>query len=739
MGAAASIAHADIAHWTTDHTCALVAQVLQQVEAQFRACEVDGHRIQRMTDAKAVAKILKVPLVHAASIAEYIKDLLAAAQPPGAAAGAKVYEKSALGNAYQPHVDDFAMETRLGKGAFGDVWQGAHVKTGVRYALKIFDKAHVKETDSIDFVVREQKLLALLHEPQACPFLVQIHFAFQDQRKMYMALTLATGGELYQNMQAMPHNRFNIETARFYIAEIMLAIEWMHSKRVVHRDLKAENVIITGDGHVLVADFGLAKEWDQGQTDLHSTSMIGTPSYMPPEVIRESPHGVGFDFWALGVLLFEMVVGRTPFAPADSDDAHGLFVNILMHAPRFPDGWGGSLDEERPLDEEIPRARGGNPPPELEPRLPEEARSIIEGLLTKNPDSRLGSAASGGWAALKAQPFFSRRSPALPAVKGAARGGGSGVGDPVWALPSFEWGAAEVLQMKPPRMPPRTLASDTIDQGAVSDDDWEDMPAFETYVARARDEPNDDDGTPATDEPTTQRAAAPAGSTPALPCDVRSRSGSMTPDEAGYLHDLEQRHALLAGEVSSIGKKLESRERALEVVLNLVPQMICAKDADGKYIIANKKMAALYGLSPSELEGKNQLDVAQSAAEAKAMLAVDQQVIADGRESSSTLVLKQEFGGTRLAPKTMKIRKFPYIQPENGEPAVMAIGEDISEFIEKEKRVKEKLETLQLANSKLKTEKAMLEHKCKMYQGLNRPAEQQPVWEQQHGRRLFVE
>jgi hypothetical protein len=101
-------------------------------------------------------------------------------------------------------------------------------------------------------------------------------------------------------------------------------------------------------------------------------------------------------------------------------------------------------------------------------------------------------------------------------------------------------------------------------------------------------------------------------------------------------------------------------------------------------------------------------------------------------------VLKQEFGGTRLAPKTMKIRKFPHIQPENGEPAVMAIGEDISEFIEKEKRVKEKLETLQLANSKLKTEKAMLEHKCKMYQGLNRPAEQPPKWEQ-HNRCLCVE
>ena len=93
-------------------------------------------------------------------------------------------------------------------------------------------------------------------------------------------------------------------------------------------------------------------------------------------------------------------------------------------------------------------------------------------------------------------------------------------------------------------------------------------------------------------------------------------------------------------------------------------------------------------------------------------------MIRDGRQNVNVLVLRQEFGGTRLAPKTMKITKIPYVQVENGEPAVMAIGEDITEYVEKEKRVKEKLETLQLANSKLRAEKDMLEHKISMYQGL---------------------
>ena len=99
-----------------------------------------------------------------------------------------------------------------------------------------------------------------------------------------MALTLASGGELYQNLQACPFKRFDLECARFYTAEIMLALEWMHSKRVVYRDLKAENVMLTWDGHVMMVDLGLAREWEADESDLRSTSMIGTPQYMPPEV-----------------------------------------------------------------------------------------------------------------------------------------------------------------------------------------------------------------------------------------------------------------------------------------------------------------------------------------------------------------------------------------------------------------------------------------------------------------------
>jgi hypothetical protein len=552
-----------VAQWTTDQTCACVRQAHREVEAKFRACDVNGGMLQRMTDAAAVARILNVSTVHADVVASCITALLRGARP----------------GKYQPHVDDFVIESRLGEGTFGNVCRAVHMQTGARYALKMFDKAHVSATGAIEYVCREQKLLVLLQEPQPCPFVVQLFFAFQSPRKMFMALTLATGGELYQKLQAMPHKRFDAETARFYIAEIMLALEWMHSKRVVHRDLKAENIVMTGDGHVLLTDLGLAKQWDQGQTDLHSTSIIGTPSYMPPEVIRESPHGVGFDFWALGVLLFEMMVGCEPFTSDDGVDAHGLFVNILTQAPCFPDD---AIEA-------------------LELRLPKEARALIEGLLIKNPADRLGSAKSGGWATVKAHPFFWQRLPCSRAdkVHGRGGGGGGGGGDQAAALQAFDWADAAALKLKPP------LAwSKVEEQGPVSDDGWE--PAFQTYVSA----PGELDNAAATPGIATQRAASAGAQSPSPPHDQgRNRSASsMTPEEEQDMHELELRQALLEREVSSISSQLASRERALEVVLNLAPQMTCAKEASRKYIIA-----------PSELEGKNQLDMAQSGAGAKAM------------------------------------------------------------------------------------------------------------------------
>jgi serine/threonine protein kinase len=151
---------------------------------------------------------------------------------------------------------------------------------------------------------------------------------------LYLTLSLVEGGDVYANLEAQPSKSFPVETCRFYAYEIFLALDWMHKKRIIYRDLKAENVLIGNDGHIVMTDLGLAKHWKDPDAVMHSTSICGTPEYMPPEVIREEGHGIAMDYWGLGVLTYEMMCGNTPFS---SDDAKGLFVNILMHDPAFPE------------------------------------------------------------------------------------------------------------------------------------------------------------------------------------------------------------------------------------------------------------------------------------------------------------------------------------------------------------------------------------------------------------------
>jgi serine/threonine protein kinase len=462
---ARKVGAASVGQWDTDQVHAALDDFKQwheQVAHRFQKHKVDGSKLKSMDNVQVVAQVLHVPQAQAAVIAEYIKPLVTAAQtadhnarvqapPVEAAVQAPVAAVLVVPVKYEPCTEDFVIETRLGKGAFGDVRKALHTPSGQHFALKMLDKAHIQESGSAAFVVREKELLMLMHEPSVlvpgcdgtniCPFVVQLHFAFQDERKLYMALTLATGGSLYQNLQAMPHKHFDVETARFYIAELMLAVEWIHSKRVVHRDVKAENVMIAADGHVMLTDLGLAKAWDEDHTDLRSASMIGTPCYMAPEVIRESGHGVGFDFWALGILLFEMMVGHTPFQPADENDgAQAVFVNILMHPPNFP----------------------------VEPSLPMEACALIVALLAKNPEHRLGSESTGGWAAVKGHPFFS---------------GTPDAGELSVVLPMWDWEVAAARNVIPPHMPLVTSEQ----EGDAQDNDCR-VPGFEVFVSPVQEE-----------------------------------------------------------------------------------------------------------------------------------------------------------------------------------------------------------------------------------------------------------
>lgn len=156
------------------------------------------------------------------------------------------------------------------------------------------------------------------------PFIIALRYAFQTKAKLYMVFDFVCGGELFQHLKKVEF--FPEERAKFYAAEILLALEFLHKKKVVYRDLKPENVLLDLDGHVKITDFGLAKEISAGKT----SSFCGTDEYLAPEIILNEPYNESVDWWALAVLIYEMLTGWPPWQDANRK---ALFEKILKQPP----------------------------------------------------------------------------------------------------------------------------------------------------------------------------------------------------------------------------------------------------------------------------------------------------------------------------------------------------------------------------------------------------------------------
>jgi serine/threonine protein kinase/CRP-like cAMP-binding protein len=224
-------------------------------------------------------------------------------QLPGAASRAD-FEHLAL--------KDIVKTKILGKGTFGTVYlcestPRAPVK-GV-WALKMMNKAHIEECDQKRNVLNEKMVLQELSHP----FVLTLHRTFQDRDSIYMLLDFVQGGELFTIMQQ--HYRLPIAHAQFYSACIVDALDYMHGANIIYRDLKPENVLIDAEGFVKIADFGFAK-CVTGKT----FTLCGTPEYLAPEVVLGKGHDKAVDWWAVGVLIYEMLCGISPFADEVNDD-----------------------------------------------------------------------------------------------------------------------------------------------------------------------------------------------------------------------------------------------------------------------------------------------------------------------------------------------------------------------------------------------------------------------------------
>ena len=211
-----------------------------------------------------------------------------------------------------------------GTGSFGRVRLVKHIKTGRFYALKMLSKALVLRTKQLDHILCEKHVLDEL----SFPFIVNMYTTFQDENYLYMVLEYSIGGEFFTHLRKA--QRFANDTARFYAAGVVLTFEYLHNRNVIYRDLKPENLLLDATGHLKICDFGFSKKVDPGS---NTWTLCGTPEYLAPEIILNKGHGKAVDWWALGILIFEMLAGYPPFY---SDDRMQLYQTILSGKIEFP-------------------------------------------------------------------------------------------------------------------------------------------------------------------------------------------------------------------------------------------------------------------------------------------------------------------------------------------------------------------------------------------------------------------
>ena len=225
------------------------------------------------------------------------------------------------------HLD---VQRTLGHGAFGKVQLVMDRRNGTSYALKYQSKAMIVENSLCDHVLREREMLMKLDHP--C--IVKLYCSFQDRCYIYFLLEILTGGEIFAYLRKQ--QRFSESTCKFYTNAVTQALQHMHGKRVAYRDLKPENICLDSRGYPRLVDFSLAKV-----VDTRTWTLCGSPDYLAPEIILNEGHDRAVDYWALGVLAFEMVDGKTPFFAERPMD---VYEKILEGKYKMPPHCSGHLE-----------------------------------------------------------------------------------------------------------------------------------------------------------------------------------------------------------------------------------------------------------------------------------------------------------------------------------------------------------------------------------------------------------
>ncbi|CAA2974568.1 probable serine threonine kinase IREH1 [Olea europaea subsp. europaea] len=293
-------------------------------------------------------------------------------------------------------IDDFEIIKPISRGAFGRVFLAKKRTTGDLFAIKVLKKADMIRKNAVESILAERDILISVRNP----FVVRFFYSFTCRENLYLVMEYLNGGDLYSLLRNL--GCLDEDIARVYIAEVVLALEYLHSLRVVHRDLKPDNLLIAHDGHIKLTDFGLSKVGLINSTDdlsapaVNETSLmeddeqqlsasehqrerrkkrsaVGTPDYLAPEILLGTGHGFTADWWSVGIILFELIVGIPPF---NAEHPQKIFDNILNRNVPWP-----RVSEE----------------------MSHEAHDLIDQLLTEDPNQRLGAR---GASEVKQHPFF---------------------------------------------------------------------------------------------------------------------------------------------------------------------------------------------------------------------------------------------------------------------------------------------------------------------------------------------
>ncbi|KAM9467730.1 protein kinase C theta type [Clarias gariepinus] len=223
-------------------------------------------------------------------------------------------------------LDDFLLHKMLGKGSFGKVFLAELKTTGTFFAVKALKKEVVLMDDDVECTMVERRVLSLAWEH---PFLTHLYCTFQTKENLFFVMEYLNGGDLMFHIQSC--HRFDLPRSTFYAAEIICGLQFLHSKGIVYRDLKLDNILLDIDGHIKIADFGMCKENMLGEA--RTSTFCGTPDYIAPEILLGQKYGSSVDWWSFGVLLYEMLIGQSPFHGHDEEE---LFQSIRTDDPCYP-------------------------------------------------------------------------------------------------------------------------------------------------------------------------------------------------------------------------------------------------------------------------------------------------------------------------------------------------------------------------------------------------------------------